>query len=125
MTSLCVKDVGGRYDLHVRKRDDLKRTLTCKADGVLIDFTGSTLKAQVRRRANDAAAIAEITCTVTGPGVIELELDRVALTCDEQGTDPASKYRWDLSWTDAQNRRRTLLYGDLFVWAKVTVDVLP
>jgi hypothetical protein len=118
---------GDRVDLLIRQGATFgphELTLT-NPDDTVIDLTGCTLRAQVRRKALDAAILITLTCTITDAtgGVCTIGLTDEQTAALAAGEDPGqveSRARWDLELEDAAGRVTPVFYGNVVIHREVT-----
>lgn len=110
----------GLYNISIEKGIHFDVSFTLKdSDGVAINVTNFTFKAEVRRRAEtDLIKAFTITKTNATGGVIALEMtgaNTLAL--------PVGKLVWDLVAKDSSNKIRRYLTGDVTVTESVSNTV--
>lgn len=120
-----VGNIPAALDLDIYQGDTFRRTLTLRAAGELIDLTGCTARAQIRKTKKSETVVAEIELSILTPlaGEIEMVLEApvaAAIPCGEKETDQASKYVWDLELVDSLGDPRTLFRGVVTVFAEAT-----
>jgi len=110
----------GVYNISIEKGIHYDVTFTLKdSDGVAINVTNFTFKAEIRRRAEtDLIKAFTITKTNATNGIIALEMtgaNTLAL--------PVGKLAWDLVAKDGSNKIRRYLSGDVTVTESVSNTV--
>jgi hypothetical protein len=103
-------------DLIFYKGDYVELFVTVKdSNGVPLDLTGSTPKAQLKKTYTDSAPV-DFACTLTGvTGQI-----RMFLSSTVSGSLTPGDYIYDLQVTNSSNQTRTYLAGDVTVSPEVT-----
>ena len=100
-------------------------------DGTDVNLTGSTFRAQIRRKALDAnPVVATITCTIDvavgapgAPARVKFTMTdetTAAIPAGEQPTESASQYVWDMEWEDSLGNVLPVAYGPVTVLREVT-----
>lgn len=108
--------MSGKRNISLTKGDDYSHVVTITNDAGVINITGRTYAAQVRKVAAQPVADADFTCVVTnGPG------GQVTLYLGDMLTDTLQQgdYHWDLE-ENASGVITTLLAGRLKVVEDVT-----
>lgn len=110
----------GIYDISIEKGIHFDVSFTLKDDdGVAINVTNFTFKAEIRRRAEtDLIKAFTITKTNATGGVIALEM-----TGANTLFLPVGKLAWDLVAKDGSNKIRRYLTGDVIVTESVSDTV--
>ena len=103
------------YDITAYLGDDLSVSLGFKADGVYVDFTGSTAIGQLKLNKTDEAAVEEFTITL-GDAANNL---RYGLTAAQVEALGVSKYVYDIEITTG-GIVRTYVAGKLKIIQDVT-----
>lgn len=90
-----------------------------------INLTGAALYAQVRRKASDAAALAEFVVTVTGALTGDASLSMTEAQADnlpaaDDHTSPEAQAVWDVVMVDSLGRPLVLAGGPLTGYLSVT-----
>lgn len=124
---------GTKINLKVRQGGTFEHYLTLTGpapDLDPVDLTGSTFRAQIRKKALDAVVVTAITCTVdravgtpTLPARVLLVMTdetTAGIPAGEVPTSADSKYVWDLEWEDSTGRVIPVAYGDVEVLREVT-----
>jgi hypothetical protein len=94
-------------------------------DGSPVDLTGSIIRGQIRKRANDTEVVATLTITIdpgTG-GTYSITMpwsETAALACGDSINASASQYVHDIEWQDASGKVLPLYYGKVLVFREVT-----
>ena len=103
-------------DLNCYKGQTYQQNLYFKnSDGSPYDLTEKTFTAQIRRRENIGALIAEMNCTVMNDGRLSLEL-----TADETAEIDPGTYYWDLKTVEGI-KVTYYIRGKFVVEGRVTV----
>lgn len=95
-------------------------------DGLGINLTGATLRAQIRKTPSSATASASAVFTITSPstGTFVWEFtsaETTTLLADDSSEEAeASTYVWDMELQDASGDVIPLLYGKVNVFREVT-----
>lgn len=127
MTNPVIGTKGAALDLLIRQGATVgPHTVTYTEDGVAVDITGATVRAQIRLLPSSVTAAATATCTLVTPasGIFTFEFsdtETAAMTCsivDEN--EPESLYYWDMEIEFASGRIVPLMYGDVRVFREVT-----
>lgn len=105
-----------RYDLKIYRGEDYRKTSRWTIDKEPIDFTGWTLKAQIKRMNNDKAVIAEFDFDVDPL----LGKFTFFLTNEQTAKIVPGDYKWDLKMTDGSRTVKYNIYGDVKVIGRVT-----
>lgn len=108
--------MAGKRNIQLTKGDDYSHVVTITNDAGVLNITGRTYEAQVRKVASQPTPDATFVCTVTnGPG------GQITLLLADTVTDTllAGDYRWDLE-ENASGIVTTLLAGRLRVVEDVT-----
>lgn len=109
--------VPARHDLTVYRDRDYSRVFVFQdSDGVIIDLTGYSAKAQIRPEKDSSTLTESFGIDLDGSaGKITISLT------DEQTLALASgKFWWDLALTDPSGLRQSYVEGSVFVKATVT-----
>lgn len=104
------------YDLVLYRGDYFPISVTLKdSNGVAINLTGYTAKAQIKKNYSDNAPY-DFTVTMDAPnGKVNL-----VLTSTVSETILAGNYIWDFQVTNPSGNVRTYLAGDVVVYDEVT-----
>lgn len=108
----------GVYNFTTTQGDDVAETFTFKDDdGAAINLTGYTFAAQMRRTPSDTAVLATFSFTITSAagGTVDMTLSKTVTAGLQPGV-----YPYDVQWTDAAGKVRTVLAGKVTVLAEVT-----
>jgi hypothetical protein len=109
------------YDLTVYQGNTFERSLRLRlSDGAYIDFTGWSLKAQIRRKFDDKDPLAEFNISLdSNPEVIKMVLPPT----ESQKLPKAEGTKglvWDLRMVDTSGKVKTYLRGSVNVMPSVT-----
>ena len=90
-----------------------------------LNLTGSTLRAQVRKKALDATPVVALTCTITNAAAGQFTFGLTAvqtagLPAGELISDADSKYVWDMELEDVAGTVFPLYFGDVQIFREVT-----
>lgn len=127
MSAPILGHAGEQVDLLIRQGATFgphEITLT-NPDATPLNLTGATVRAQIRRKALDAAVLIAITCTITdaaaGKCTIGLTAAQTAaLVAGENTASIDSRAVWDLELLDAAARVTPVYYGAVTIHREVT-----
>ena len=104
-------------DLSCYRGQTWKRNIyVTDSDGEIVDLTGMTVKAQIRKDFNSATLIQEITCTVTAAqGKVALSI----AAGDTVNIQPG-RYVFDVKFTDGNDEVQYYICGNFIVRGRVT-----
>ena len=110
------------YPLQFVKGNDWVREITVVVndEGGLMDFSGMSAIAQVRKNAKSSEVIAEFS---TYAGTLELSTGKMKLNLpkEEVSTVEAQKYIWDCEFTDTEGNELTwILPSEFYLIENVT-----
>lgn len=119
-----VGDLGVRVNLLARQGADADRLIVRLFDsaGALIDISGASVAAQIRKTLADADAAAAFVVTVE-PTEVRLDLPASVLAllqAGEHARDAAGLYLWDCRAFFADTTSRWLAWGELRLLQPVT-----
>lgn len=107
-----------KYDLSVYRGDTFRRTITLKQNGVAVNLTGSTIRAQARRSAaGNAAIVLEFTIENFSPTLGKFDLVIPATTTK---TLNLQLIPYDLEVVGADGTTTTWLAGNLTITADIS-----
>ena len=114
----------GRADIYIRRNQNFKATTTLKVDGAVVNLTGYTATADIRRAADDVLAFTMTSTggspTITLGGVAGTVVFNVPVaTVDDLSVGVA--YIWDLKLTPSGGGPEVWLAGKVTVEEGVTV----
>ena len=104
-----------RYDLHIYKGATYCKTATFTIDDEPVDFTGCTVRSQIRKTLNGLLAVEFDIDVIPTEGVINL-----TLSAEQTLRLNPGKYIWDLKIVDADDITKYDIYGDVFVSGRAT-----
>lgn len=122
-----IGNIGERLNLLIRQGATFGpyRCTMTNPDGSPVDLTGASIVGQIRKRASDATAVADLQVTMVdrAAGVYEFGLSdetSAGITAGSDTTRPESLYVWDMELHDSLGRVIPLYYGDVRVFREVT-----
>ncbi|MEQ1828530.1 MAG: hypothetical protein ABL921_21385 [Pirellula sp.] len=89
----------------------------------LVDFTGYTAVAQLRKYAKSPIKTADFVCTFPSAGILRVQLSgsiTEAIACGELLGDSQSQYEWDCEFVVPGGVVEPALYGEVEVFREVT-----
>lgn len=125
-TTPVIGHYGAPMDLRIKQGSTFSATVNLQnPDTTPVDLTGSQLRAQIRKKALDAAVVATFVITVTDApgGVFDMLLsDEVTaqIVTGESLQSTDSKFVWDMEMEDTLGRVIPLFYGNVVVFREVT-----
>ena len=111
-----IEENRARYDLTIYRGEDYRKTSRWTIDKQPIDFTGYTMKAQIKRMLNTNAVVAEF----------QFDIDPLLgkftfyLTHEQTAKIVPGKYKWDLKVTNTTEDVKYYICGDVKVIGRVT-----
>ena len=106
-----------KHDFSCYKGQTWKRHLYFTKNGEPVDFTGTTVKSQIRKVKNDSSLAAEFDCIVNiGEGSIIL-----LLTAEQTSNMNPGMYVYDVKCTDDKDEVQYYIYGNFEVTGRVTI----
>ena len=106
-----------KYDFNSYKGETWKRHLYFTKKGQPMDFTGITVKSQIRKTRNDNNLAAEFNCiTNIGEGSVTL-----SLTAEQTSNMSPGTYVYDVKFTDENDEVQYYIFGNFEVSGRVTV----
>lgn len=122
-----IGSIGKQQDLLIRQGATFGpvEVFLANPDGSAVDMTGSTIRAQMRRKALDDTVAAEFEATIVNSETVSFvygmsAANTASIPAGESRGDRKSQYVWDLEWEDALGRVTPLFYGAVTVFREVT-----
>ena len=119
LTAPTLGGIGDRVDLLIRRGATFgpHRIAFTNPDGTAMNLTGCTLRAALRKRAGDVAALLDFVCVIDTPAITDPAVDSQAVfgatatatAALDLGSDGAGVWKMDMQ--DAAGRIIAVFYG--------------
>jgi hypothetical protein len=117
----------GKLKIRIEQGATFYRSITWSTDGVPIDLTDATARAQARLNANDANPLINFTCAIAYPltGVIEMSLtatETESIDCASVPRGGVLSLLWDMEVEFDDGRVYRILQGTCEVSPEITKE---